>query len=198
MTKIIEEFDAMSIRGLSIQFLEDGEQREGERMGCVGSLGGETTMRELTKRCEGAIVKKKVKPETLDLTLSAHVKVSVLREVFGLTNEDLKKGVYAYTTNSVGKSFVLTADVIDDFEDRTKLIAFPNCSSATGLKFNFSNGDDEVAEIELSLTALPEKSQEVGAKAFYYEAIVDELEDESIEKTWHSKFTKELVAIETP
>ena len=199
MVKIIEEFDPMKITNVAVQFIESGTQQPGEPFGCTGSVTGETEMKVISKRCEGIISKKKATPQQVNLTVSAHVKVQVMRDVMGLRNEGLKPGIYAYSNKSKGKNFILTADVVDEFEDVTKLVAFPNCSSETGLIFNVSNNEEEVAELELTFTALPDAEDDAGEKRFYYEAIIDELDDgEDIKAKWHTAFTPELVQQVTP
>ncbi|MHB0803743.1 phage tail protein, partial [Bacillus thuringiensis] len=47
-----------------------------------------------------------------------------------------------------------------------RLIAFPNCSAATGFVKSIENGADELAEFEVEITALPDAYGE-----FYYEGI---------------------------
>ncbi|WLR44480.1 phage tail protein (plasmid) [Bacillus carboniphilus] len=188
MATVIEEFDAMSIKNVALQFIKGGTKEDGKPFGCVGTIGGETEMKELIKRCEGIEAKKTSKPQKHNLTVSAHVDCQVLRDIFGLKTDGLKTGVYSYGTASKGANFVLTADVIDEFEDVTKMIAFPNCSTASGLKINIENGADEVAEIELEFTALADDSGEL-----YYEAFVDELEDDVVKTDWHKNFNRELV-----
>lgn len=191
MATVVETFDAVSVKNTSIQFHDD--EGESTRIGCVGSISGETEMRELTKRCEGVEVRKRTRPEKMNLTLSGHVKVSVLRKVYGLSNDDLKEGIYKYSTDAKGQEFILTADVIDEFEDVTKLIAFPNCISATGLQFTIENGADEVAEVELEFTVYPNESND-----FYYEALVPEMEDDEVQEEWHTDFSYELVEKVSP
>ncbi|GGD05418.1 phage tail protein [Pontibacillus salipaludis] len=189
MPTTVETFDAVSVKNTSQQFFAtDGTQEDGTPIGCVGTVGGETEIKEIVKRCEGVETKKKTKPIKMNLTLSAHVKVEVLRKLFGLTNEGLKPGVYSYNANAKAEKFVLTADVVDDFEERTKLIAFPNCVSATGMKFNVENGADEVALTELEFTAYPDSKGKL-----YYEALVSELDDPSMADTWHTNFDTTLV-----
>ncbi|WP_345739413.1 hypothetical protein [Virgibacillus salarius] len=97
--------------------------------------------------------------------------------------------VYKYSNNAKGKEFVYTADVIDEFEDVTKLIAFPKCTSATGFQFSIENGADEVAEMEVQITAYPDKDGN-----FYYEALTGELEDQTIADQWHTSFDYALVS----
>lgn len=195
MATVVESFDSTKITNASTQFFaEDGTQQEGVKFPCIGSVEGETTLKELIKKCEGVEVAKKTKPEKHDLTISAHVPVAIVRELFGITNEDLKPGVYKYSQNSKGKRFVFTADVIDEFEEITKLIAFPNVVSTTGFKFAIENGADEVAEMEVEVTAYPDAKTNL-----YYEAYISELEDPSIADTWHTAFDYSLVeAIPSP
>lgn len=190
---IIKEFDSVTITNASIQFFDGGEQQEGTAFGCIGQIETETEIVEIVKRCEGVERKKVSKPQKTDGTVSAHIPINVFRDFFGLTNKDLKPGVYSYGTQSKGKRFVFTADVVDEFEDVTKLIAFSNCSSASGLKFTIENGADEVAELELEFTGLPDDNKQI-----YYEALIPEIEDETVKEQWHTMFTPELVKLTTP
>jgi hypothetical protein len=194
MPTVIQEFDAVSIKNASVQFIDNGTQQPGKKFGCIGTIEGETEGIEIVKKCEGVEVKRKFKPNKMNLTVNAHIPVQVARDFFGLTNQDLKPGVWAYGELSKGKQFVLTADVIDEFEDVVKLIAFPNCSNNTGFKISIENGADEVAMLELEFTALKDSLGNL-----YYEAFVNELEDPTVAEQWHTQFTPELVkAVPTP
>jgi hypothetical protein len=189
MAVVVETFDPVTITNASIQIIgSDGVKAEGTKFGALGSLGGETTLRELIKREEGIEVAKRTKPEKMDLNVSAHVKLQVVRDIFGIKSEDLKPGVYSYGTDSKGKRFTFTADIVDEFEDETKLIAFPNCTTATGFTFTIENGTDEVAEMEVTLSAYPDDFKQI-----YYEAIVSSLDDPTIAEQWHTKFDRTLV-----
>lgn len=188
MVTVIEEFDAVAIKNSSIQFFNGATQVPGTKFGCVGSLSGETESKPVVKICEGVESKKRNIPLKMNITISAHVPVQVTRDIFGLSNTDLKPGIYAYGPASIGKTFVYTADIIDEFEDVTKLIAFPNCSNEGGFKITVENGQDEVALLEFTFTSLVDAN-----KRFYYEAIVDELDDPLINTTWHTAFTPSLV-----
>ncbi|WP_367590228.1 hypothetical protein [Heyndrickxia ginsengihumi] len=129
----------------------------------------------------------------MTLKINAHVQVAPLRKIFGLSNEGLKPGIYSYGSDSIGEEFVLTADAIDDFEDVTKLIAFPNCSSSTGLTLSIENGADEVAELELEFTAMIDDNNKC-----YYEAFISELDDPSLADQWRKNFSYDVVkAVET-
>lgn len=188
MATIIQEFDAVRITNASIQIKRNAVQEVGTKFGCIGEIEGETELKELIKKCEGVEVKRRTKPEKMNLTVSAHIPVQVARDVFGISNNNLKPGVYAYGADSIGSTFIFTADVIDEFEDITKLIAFSNCVSATGFKFTIENGSDELAELEIEFTALQDSNRKI-----YYEAFVDELNDPTILEAWHTAYTPELV-----
>ncbi|EJR11139.1 MULTISPECIES: hypothetical protein [Bacillus cereus group] len=187
---VIEEFDSMSFTNVGIQFIEGSVQQTGTKFGCVGTIEGETEMLEMVKKCEGLEVKKTSKPTKMTLTLSGHLRVDVLRKIFGIKTEGLKAGVWSYGTKSKGKSFVLTADVIDEFADLKKMVAFSNCASTTGFKFKVENGADELAETELEFTALKDSNGE-----FYYEALFDEVDDVQVKEKWHTQFTPSLVKL---
>lgn len=126
MPTIITEFDAVTVENGSVQFFKNGTQEPGTAIGCTGTVEGETESLSILKKCKGATTKKITKPMQHNLTYSGHIPVRVLRDVFGLKNEGLKPGIYSYGVNSKGHNFVLTFDVVDEFEDVTKLIAFPN------------------------------------------------------------------------
>lgn len=191
--QVIEEFDAWDIQNASIQFFNGGTQQPGTKFGCVGTLGFEPETSVLSKKCGRAVTREKTVTTKLNVTLSAHVPVQVARDYFGLSNKNLKPGVYSYGSDSIGKDFVFTADVMDLFEDVTKLIAFPKASNSTGFKLNIDTSQEELAMIELTFSAVADENGQ-----FYYEAIVDELEDPTIAKKWHTKFDSSLVTVDKP
>lgn len=182
MATEIKEFDAMRVKNVAFQY-EDSV----EKFQCIGSIEGETELRTIVKKCEGVITKSKSIPIGHSLTLAGYVPVKVLRKTFGLSNDKLKAGIYSYGIDSKSEKFCLTADVIDDFEDIVKLVAFPKCISATGLKYNIDNEADETAYVELEFDVNPDEEGQ-----FYYEAFVGEV-DESIATAWHTTFSRELV-----
>lgn len=175
----MDVFDAVSINNASVLF--KGEQVT-EPFGCVGKLDGETEIKTIQKLCGGVPQKKKAKPTQMNITISAHLKLKVLRDIFGMTNKDLKEGVFSYGTDSIGKDFTFVAEEVDDFEEAVRLIAFPNCTSATGFIKSVENGAEEIAETELEITALADEY-----KQFYYEAIKSELTPEDA-KMWMTAF----------
>lgn len=191
---VVEQFDSWDISNASIQFFEGGTKLPGTKFGCVGTMTSEPETVVLSKRCGRATIREKTVTTKLNVTVSAHVEVQVLRDYFGLSNGDLKPGVYSYGSDSLGKDFVFTADVTDLFEDNVKLIAFPQAANSTGFTINIDTSQEELAMLELSFSAVADV-----ANQFYYEAIVAELDDPTIAETWHTDFTRDLVAaVETP
>jgi hypothetical protein len=193
MPTVVQEFDAVSIKNASIQFIKAGVQQAGTKFGALGSLEGETEVIEIVKKAEGIEVKRKSKPVKMTMTASAHIPVQVARDFFGLKNTDLKPGIWSYGTLSKGNKFVFTADVVDEFEDVVKLIAFPNCTDTSGFKISVENGSDEVALLEVEFTALADTLNN-----FYYEALVAELSDATVATQWHTQFIPTLVKIPAP
>jgi len=193
-TQIITEFDSWSIANSSIQFIKNGTQQTGTKFGSVGTISFEPETTTLQKKEGRVVTKEKVVTTKLNVTVSAHIPVAVARDYFGLSNEGLKPGVYSYGEGSLGKDFVWTADVVDDFEDVTKLIAFPKASNSAGLTLSIDSSQEELALLELSFSAVADE-----AGQFYYEALVPELEDPTIAAQWHTQFKRSLVAgTETP
>lgn len=184
---VITDFSATQVKNASIQFFNDGVQEEGTIFGCMGTLEAETEVREKTKNCEGKLETITI-PIYMTVTVGAHIKVSVLRNVFGVNTDGLKAGVHKYGINSKPKKFVYTADEIDEFGDIVKLIAFANCSALSGLSISVDNDADEVAYIEFEFRANADDKGE-----FYYDAFIEELTDPTIALNWHKTFTRTLI-----
>ena len=192
--QVITEFDSWSIANSSIQFFEGGTQQDGVKFGSVGNLSFEPETSVLKKKEGRVVTKEKVITTKLNVTVSAHIPVAVARNFFGLSNEGLKPGVYSYGEGSLGKDFVWTTDVTDDFEEITKLIAFPKASNAAGLTLTIDSAQEELALLELTFSAVADENGQ-----FYYEALVPELEDPTIVTTWHKNFNRSLIALpDTP
>ncbi|MFC6038428.1 phage tail protein [Paenisporosarcina macmurdoensis] len=189
-------FDAVSINNVGIQFKEGDTYEAGTTFGCVGSLEGESDVSEKQLKCGNQVLGSITKVNFMTFTVTAaNAPLAVVRKLFGLENTGLKTGVYALGEKSKGKDFILTADIEDEFQDVTKMIAFPNASNITGLKIQaIENGADEVANLEFEFRALKDANGK-----FYYEAMSDEVVDSIVKEQWHTGFTPALVAeIETP
>lgn len=181
----ILNFDATSIA--TIGFLFKGEETA-IASDCNGTLGVETETQTIQKKCGATVVKSITKPTQVTVTISAQVPVEVFRRVQGIKPmEELKAGVYAYGGSSKGEKFALTAELVDDFEDTTKLLAFPEIALSTGLTFEIENGVEETANFEMEAIAYQD---DMGN--WYYEAYPEEAtEVDKVE--WLTKFTEKTV-----
>lgn len=186
-TTIVETFDNVSIKKIAFLFKGD---TTGSATDCNGQLSGETEMKTIVKKCGATEVKSKAKPIGMTVTITAHVPVEVFRNFYGLEQDaQLKKGIYSYGPSSTGRDFSLAVQVVDDFEENEKLLAFLSATSNTGLTFTIENGADEVAALELETKILVD---EFGY--FYHEAIVPELEEDLTDK-WMSLLSGEVLSI---
>ena len=157
-------------------------------IGCTGSLEVEPDTKTVTKKCEGVTTDEVQQVVGLTVNFSGHVKVDVLRNVWGLDTTDLKAGVWSYGVNSRGKRGVYTWEAYDMRRETKKFIAFPELAATTGLRWKVENGGDEVAEVEIEFRAFPDANGN-----FYYEAFESELTDTVAKTTWMTKFTPALV-----
>lgn len=185
MPTTIETFYPVDINNVAAKFKSGTTSLD---FGCTGVLSGETEMRTISAKCGGVTLEEISKPVKMTVNITAYVKMEVYRKFFGLSNKNLKPGVYSYGLGSKGEEFTLTADVVDEFKDLTKVLAFPKTISATGLQFTIDKSQDEVAMMELQCTAMPD-----GAAQFYYEGFADEIGDEELLKEWRTNFSYDLV-----
>lgn len=192
VAQVVKEFDPTDIKEASIQFIgPSGVPEAGKPFGCVGSIEGEGEVYTMEKKCGQRTLKSKTKTSKLNMKLSGHIPLDVAREFFGLTNEQLKPGIWAAGTFTKGKDFILTVTATDEFEDNEKLMAFPNSSNTAGFKIQpVEAGVEEVAMLEIEFVALPDE-----LNYFYYESIVAELDDPTVATKWHTAFNKELVQV---
>lgn len=155
---------------------------------CVGSCEEEMETKAITKSCRGVVVKKIVKGTgngTLKITL--HMPWKVYTQAYGMDLDTLIEGVKAYGLNSVHEGFSTVMD-IEDEDGAEKLKAYPNCVMNTGVARKIENGAEEVAELELEISVMPD---EYGNGM--YEALVEELTDATVKDKWLTEFTPTLV-----
>lgn len=182
---IVTTFDNVSIK--KIAFMFKGAE-SADVTDCNGQLEGETEMQTIEKKCGAAVVKTKSKPVGMTVTITAHVPVVVFRKFYGLKHDErLKPGIYSYGPDSVGVDFALAAEVVDDFEENSKLLAFLSATSNTGLTFTIENGADEVAALELETKIMTDQFGK-----YYHEAIVAEL-DEDLTDAWMNTLSPEVI-----
>ena len=155
---------------------------------CVGSCEEEMEAKAITKSCRGVVVKKIVKGTgSGTLKVTAHIPWAVYTSAYGMNLKTLIEGVKAYGRNSIHEGFSLVAD-IEDEDGEEKLKAYPNCVMDTGVARKIENGAEEVAELELEISVMPD---EYGNGM--YEALVSELKDETVKSTWMKNFDPSLV-----
>lgn len=161
-----------------------------ESVNCIGALEEEMAVKSVSKSCRGVVTKKRSKGTgegTLKVT--AHIPWAVFTNAYGMELDTLIEGVKAYGRNSVHKTFSAVAHVLDE-DGNEKLKAYPNCVISTGVVRKIENGAEEVAEMELEIGVMPD---EYGNGL--YEAVVEELTDETVKNTWMTAFTPDMVQV---
>lgn len=177
MAEPILNFDPTDIDGVSFKFKGDEDVIQTE---CNGSIEVETDTITKSKTCGGRTLKKITKPSEMTITLTAFVPIEVFRRMYGVKHDEtLKAGVYSYGKNSKGEQFALSVSINDEFEDVHKLLAFLNTSVSSALTFSIDTTDDEVAMMEVELTA-----QEDALGYWYHEAFESELAEGLTKEIW--------------
>lgn len=183
------EHSEFRITNASVRF---GKETTASKFGCLGSIEESMETKQITKKCEGVVIKNRVRPTGGgELKVTMHIMREAFLQAFGMNdNEELIEGVRGYG-KFPHEPFVFTADVYDE-DDVKKLKAYPNCIIKDGISRKIENGGDEVAEIELTITTA---ADEFGYGM--YEALDTEITDETVKTEWHTKFTPELVRKKT-
>lgn len=183
MTKGV--FSEFEVRSQYIKLNKDGE--DFAEMSCVGSAEEELEVKTITKNCRGVVAKKRTKGTGAGtLTESLHVPRAIYNKIYDMNRTDLKEGVNAYGQGTMHPEFALTLDVYDE-DDARKLKAYPRCVIESGPNRPITNGSEEVAELELTISLLPDEHGYC-----MYEALVDDL-DSSTAEAWLTGFTPDLV-----
>lgn len=183
-------FSDFELDKLGIKFKDKTEYQS---VNCVGSCEEEMESKVVTKSCRGVVVKKIVKGTgNGTLKITAHIPWAVYTEFYGMTLDTLIEGVKAYGRNSVHTSFGAVMHVNDE-DGAEKYKAYPNCIMESGVVRKIENGAEEVAELEIEASVMPD---EFGNGL--YEALADELKDEDVKAQWMTAFTPALVqSVET-
>lgn len=169
----------------SIAFLFDGDT-EAVHTECNGTIGVETETRTKAKTCAGVTIKEITKPTKMTVTVSAHVPIELFRRFYGIKHDErIKAGIYSYGKGSVGEQFALSAELVDEFENESKLISFLRASAQNALSFTIDASEDEVAELELVATAYEDT-----LGYWYHEAIEAELPAGLTKEKWLTSLTE--------
>lgn len=183
MTKGV--FSEFELKRMGIKFEGSEEYVEAS---CVGSSDEELESKVVTKKCRGVTAKTVVRGTgNGTLKISMHVPKNVYEEAYGMKLETLIDGVRAYGQNSRHKSFSIVQDVFDE-DGVEKFKAYPNCILMSGVKRTIQNGSEEVAELELEISIMPD---DLGNGM--YEALETELMDDTAKNTWMTAFNPEMV-----
>lgn len=149
----------------------------------VGSIEESMNTKTVVKKYKGIEAKTRTKSDgTGEVKISAHVAYDTYIKIYGMDVEGLIKGVTAYGQDSVHKPFSITSLVLDE-DDNKKLKAYPNVIIKEGKSGKIENGGEEVQEIELTISVMPD---EYGIGM--YEALYDEM-DAEMAKKWMSDFS---------
>lgn len=178
-------FSEYEVREMGIKF-RSGEAYQ--TANCVGSCEEEMEAKVITKSCRGVVVKTTVKGTgNGTLSLSLHMPYEIYKQAYGMNLDSLIDGVAAYGQNSVHEAFSITQHVFDE-DGVEKFKAYPNCIIQTGVANKTENGAEEVAELELEVSVMPD---EFGNGV--YEALASELTDSTLKTKWMTGFEPSMV-----
>lgn len=157
---------------------------------CVGTVEEELEALVVTKNCRGVVQKTRVKGTGAGtLTISAHMPYAIYTKMYGMVSEGLAEGVQAYGRNSKHPQFTLVMDTYDEDGVR-KFRAYPCCIFQSGPARSTENGAEEVAEIEMEVSVMPDE-----AGNCLYEAAEKDLGTDTagLKTKWMTNWTPDLM-----
>lgn len=159
---------------------------------CIGSSEEELEVKTVQKMCRGSVSKERTKGTgNGTLKISLHCPYELFHRLYGMTTEGLADGVWAYGADCLHPVVGVT-QLIQDEDGNIKYKAYPNCTVKSGMARKTENGADEVAEIELEISIMPDDNDRG-----MYEALESELTDKTVAEQWMTAFTPELVKKKT-
>lgn len=177
-------FSEYELREMGIKFASSEAYQTVE---CIGSCEEELESRTVTKKCRGNVVKTKTKGTGKGtLKISAHIPYEIYTQAYGMELDTLKNGIKAYGQDSVHEEFSVT-QLVKDEDGIVKYKAYPNCVIQSGIVRKIENGAEEVAELELEVSVMPDKYG-IGM----YEALASE---STAITNWMTAFTPEMAQI---
>ena len=159
------------------------------KLDCIGSFNTEMEVKKVTKKCAGVTKKSRTRGTGYGTgTFSLHIPYDLYCKLFGMDeHKELAEGVNAYGATSIHPEFSYTGVGLD--EDNVEvLISVPRAVVSEGQKWDFENGAEEVAEIELAFDILPDELEEG-----MYHIPVSTLPQSITKEKWLNEFTTELV-----
>lgn len=158
---------------------------------CVGSIEVERETKTVIKKCRGVTKKRKTKPTgNGTLTLKMHVKLNLYRKLHAMTNEGLQPGVYAFNNTKAMPEASVTVRVKDE-DDNIMFLGYPRCKVEEINKLSIENGAEEVAELEMKLSYMPDDFNQGEYQALEAELTGDVLTPEN----WMTSFSSETAQI---
>lgn len=158
---------------------------------CTGKLEEEMECKTRTKKCGNRTLKTRTKGTgNGTIKIAAFVPQDMLADLHGMKREELKEGVIAYGTNSLHAVACITAEVLDE-DDNKKYKAYPNCTIQTALSRSVDNDSEDISMLELEFAAMPDEHGEG-----LYEAIESDLKDDTVKQKWMEEFSRSLVMTE--
>ena len=158
---------------------------------CIGSIEVERETKTVTKSCRGVVKKRKTKPTgNGTITLKMHIKLGLYRRLNAMTNEGLQPGVYAFDNTASMPEAALTARVKDE-DDNIMFLGYPRCKVEEINKLSIENGAEEVAEVEMKLSYMPDDYNKGE-----YQALADELTGDVLTAdNWMTEFSSETAQL---
>lgn len=158
---------------------------------CTGKLEEKMECKTRTKKCGNRTLKTRTKGTgNGTIKIEAFVPQDMLADLHGMKREELKEGVIAYGTNSLHAVACITAEVLDE-DDNKKYKAYPNCTIQTALSRSVDNDSEDISMLELEFAAMPDEHGEG-----LYEAIESDLKDDTVKQKWMEEFSRSLVTTE--
>ena len=156
---------------------------------CVGKITIERETKTVTKKCRGVTKKRKTKPTgNGTITVSLHIKLALYRKINAMTNKGLQPGVYGFSNvESLMPEVSIAARVMDE-DDEPMFLGFPRCKVEEINSTEIENGGEEVAEVEMKLSYMPDDNG-IGE----YQALAVELTGNTLTaENWMTDFSSTL------
>lgn len=153
MTASTSVFSEFEVKQLGFKF---GDDTAATLVPCIGSVEEEMTVKKITKKCRGIIKKRRYKGTGEGtVKISAHIPYNIFVEMWGMELASTKTDIFVYGQNSKHGEFLLTTDVFDE-DDNELVRAYPACIASAGPARKTTNGEEEVAEVELEIEVCPD------------------------------------------
>ena len=177
------EFSEFTCEEFAMKFSDEKTYTEA---GAVGTIEESMNTKTVIKKYKGMDAKKVTKGTgSGELKVSIHMDYGIYKKTYGMNLGDLEDGVVSYGQNSVHPHFGITSKVLDE-DDNVKFKAYPNCTVEDGMARKITNGSEEVAEIDMTVSVMPDETGQG-----LYEALESELGEE-LKGKWMTEFTPEL------